>query len=260
MAQSSVAREPSMEEILASIRRIIESNDPVGKDAGRSPIYAGDDEIADEELSVEDARELSLMLEAANDKAPPPAPAAPQMRPEMRMSPPAPQMPAPAPLVEARMAPPVQDAAAVSEQARQAPKSISLADLAARVRAAADRGEGMGMRPAIQPQPSHVESPVMTNRMAELRNPPEVAPEQPIIRQETPVRPAAPQVQQPAMGYQPASDYQAMGRNCRQRLTAPPARSRPRPCGNRWQRPWSCPLPRCRNPLPLPKSRSHRAA
>lgn len=211
MAQSSVAREPSMEEILASIRRIIESNDPVGKDVGRSPIYAGDDEIADEELSVEDARELSLMLEAANDKAPPPAPAAPQMRPEMRMSPPAPQMQAPAPLVEARMAPPVQDAAAVSEQARQAPKSISLADLAARVRAAADRGEGMGMRPAIQPQPSHVESPVMTNRMAELRNPPEVAPEQPIIRQEAPVRPAAPQVQQPPMGYQPASDYQAMG-------------------------------------------------
>ncbi len=29
MAQPSVAREPSMEEILASIRRIIESNDPV---------------------------------------------------------------------------------------------------------------------------------------------------------------------------------------------------------------------------------------
>src|SRR5690242_2482104 len=78
MAQPSVAREPSMEEILASIRRIIESNDPVGKEIGRSPAYAGDDDMIDEELSVEEARELSFMLEAANDKAP--APAAADMR------------------------------------------------------------------------------------------------------------------------------------------------------------------------------------
>ncbi|SMC64455.1 DUF2497 domain-containing protein [Rhizobium sp. RU36D] len=209
MAQSSVAREPSMEEILASIRRIIESNDPVGKDAGRSPIYAGDDNIAEDELSVEDARELSLMLEAANDKAPSAAPAAPQMRPEMRMSAPAPEMRPAMPVAETRAAPAMVEPAA-GEQARQAPKSISLADLAARVRAAADRGEGMGLRPTIQPQPTQVENPMMTSRMADLRNPPDVAPEQPVARQEMPPRPTAPQPQQP-MGYQPASDYQAMG-------------------------------------------------
>lgn len=51
MAQPSVAREPSMEEILASIRRIIESNEPgpAGAFSGQlPPVYDDEDEASGE--------------------------------------------------------------------------------------------------------------------------------------------------------------------------------------------------------------------
>ncbi|TCL67269.1 DUF2497 domain-containing protein [Rhizobium sp. BK251] len=57
MAQPNVAREPSMEEILASIRRIIESNEPgAGKAASPaiSPVYAVDEGDDDIRLTVDD--------------------------------------------------------------------------------------------------------------------------------------------------------------------------------------------------------------
>lgn len=55
MAQPSVVREPSMEEILASIRQIIESNEP---GAGRAispslpPVYGADDEESDSNIHL----------------------------------------------------------------------------------------------------------------------------------------------------------------------------------------------------------------
>src|ERR1700753_1692729 len=58
MAQPSVAREPSMEEILASIRKIIESNEPGGSkaiSASLPPVYAAsNDDEGGIHLTVDD--------------------------------------------------------------------------------------------------------------------------------------------------------------------------------------------------------------
>ena len=76
MAQPSVAREPSMEEILASIRRIIESNDPGGNQPASSalpPAYDDDEhEIAgDIRLTIDDEDTFAAAeMVAANDAGP----------------------------------------------------------------------------------------------------------------------------------------------------------------------------------------------
>lgn len=122
MAQPSVAREPSMEEILASIRRIIESNDPVN---GASP---SQDEPGRSERHVPDDEDLAYDggdFVAANDAGP----AFPMFERE---------------LPQAEAAPRREP---MPEPAMEAPKSVSLADLAARVRSASERME----RP-VQPQ------------------------------------------------------------------------------------------------------------
>jgi cell pole-organizing protein PopZ len=99
MAQPNVAREPSMEEILASIRRIIESNEPQADNALQA------DQSADYDLD-EDEDDIEIVAEmAANDPGP------------------------------ARFVQPVQVAASENTQER----SLSLADVAARVRAASAR-------------------------------------------------------------------------------------------------------------------------
>jgi len=146
MAQPSVAREPSMEEILASIRRIIESNDPGGSQSVSSslpPVYGDDADEVDGDIRLtiddEDAYAAAEMV-AANDTGPVsgPAPIAPQ------------------PAVEADRA-----------------KNISLADLAARVRSASERVERPSFietalaEPAVQA--ARAENPTMTGRMADLR-------------------------------------------------------------------------------------------
>ncbi|MFN7011864.1 MAG: PopZ family protein [Allorhizobium sp.] len=145
MAQPSVAREPSMEEILASIRRIIESNDPGGNQpasSGTAPIYGdAEDELhGDIRLTIddEDAYAAAEMV-AANDPGP------------------------------AQVQAPVISAAVDADKSR----NISLADLAARVRSASERVD----RPAVAEMAAddmtaaapRAESPVMTSRMAELR-------------------------------------------------------------------------------------------
>ncbi len=116
MAQPNVAREPSMEEILASIRRIIESNDPVTDAAGLRAVpdaYAYEDESIDGD-DAGFAPEL-----AAND---PGMPVQPERRP----------MPEPV--------------AAISAAGPE--RSLSLADVAARVRAASARHQELAsMRP-----------------------------------------------------------------------------------------------------------------
>ncbi len=114
MAQPNVAREPSMEEILASIRRIIESNEPQsesGAGAGLPPLYA-DDELDEGEIDI--VTEL-----AANDPGQP-----------LRIQP--------------------QQAAA-----REPERSMSLADVAARVRAASARQENgaIGVAPSAGSRP-----------------------------------------------------------------------------------------------------------
>lgn len=143
MAQPSVSREPSMEEILASIRRIIESNDPDNGKIGSTslpPVYDGDDDDADDEvhLTVEDDVYASTEILAAND-------------------------PGPSPSLSTQRA-----VISQVEPERPAGKSISLADLAARVRSSSERAaENERYQQGEAPR---AESPVMTSRMAELRS------------------------------------------------------------------------------------------
>lgn len=125
MAQPSVAREPSMEEILASIRRIIESNEPgpAGAFSGQlPPVYDDEDDAAGE---------AAFVTEPVSPPArvPPAANQAYGARPAQDFS---------------------QDYSPASERPMpeqleiSAEKTMSLADVAARVRAAADRNAAMG--------------------------------------------------------------------------------------------------------------------
>ncbi|CUX17489.1 MULTISPECIES: cell division protein PopZ [Rhizobium/Agrobacterium group] len=139
MAQPSVAREPSMEEILASIRRIIESNEPgpAGAFSGQlPPVYDDEDDAAGE---------AAFVTEPVSPPArvPPAANQAYGARPAQDYSP-ASEMPMP------------------EQPEISAEKTMSLADVAARVRAAADRNAAMGpqafaaqaQRGATEPAPA----------------------------------------------------------------------------------------------------------
>ncbi|MDP9837919.1 cell pole-organizing protein PopZ [Neorhizobium huautlense] len=115
MAQPSVAREPSMEEILASIRRIIESNEPAADGSARNDFA----EYSDGDRASEDAGDDAFAPEmAANDPGVPVREAAAEK-----------------PAVQAHdfSGHAAAAAAAVPE------RSLSLADVAARVRAASSR-------------------------------------------------------------------------------------------------------------------------
>ncbi|TDK38830.1 DUF2497 domain-containing protein [Rhizobium deserti] len=126
MAQSSVAREPSMEEILASIRRIIESNEPNGEaslSASLPPVY--DDEELDD---VEDGSFVPDV--AAND-----------------------------PGLPLRTGQPVNYSLDPVSSAPAGERALSLADVAARVRAASARQQEI---PTLRPtafSPSAAPSP-----------------------------------------------------------------------------------------------------
>ncbi len=147
MAQPSVAREPSMEEILASIRRIIESNDPESAkldSASLPPVYEDEDGDDDLALAIDDA---APAMYAANDRG--------------------------------GAVPSVQTAAPEPVE-KPSPKSVSLADLAARVRSSNERVEPVVGRSVETPLPV---SPVMTSRMAELRSSmPQVEPERKVVQ------------------------------------------------------------------------------
>ncbi|NTZ91085.1 cell division protein PopZ [Agrobacterium tumefaciens] len=148
MAQPSVAREPSMEEILASIRRIIESNEPgpAGAFSGQlPPVYDDEDDAAGE---------AAFVTEPVSPPArvPPAANQAYGARPAQDFS---------------------QDYSSASERPMpeqleiSAEKTMSLADVAARVRAAADRNAAMGpqafaaqaQRGATEPAPAAPAAP-----------------------------------------------------------------------------------------------------
>ncbi|WP_416799180.1 PopZ family protein [Ciceribacter azotifigens] len=148
MAQPSVAREPSMEEILASIRRIIESNDPESAkldSASLPPVY--EDEDGDDDLALA-IGEAAPAMYPANDRG----------------------------AASLQVVEPVE---------KPAPKNISLADLAARVRSSNEHVEQRIPEPVVgRPvEASPSVSPVMTSRMAELRSSvPQVEPEREAVR------------------------------------------------------------------------------
>lgn len=185
MAQPNVAREPSMDEILASIRRIIESNEPpAGGQAAFAPIApeddisAGDDSF-EEEVIVADLRndrpsfdrtsfDRAVFDRSPFERAPVEAPA--QAAP----------MPAPAIEPETRAQP-----------------AMSLADVAARVRAASERN-GMFQReqparPAPAPDGSRAETtfpaPSAAAAPAAADTAPEPAPSAPSIAEPAQTQP-----------------------------------------------------------------------
>lgn len=200
MAQPGVVREPSMEEILASIRRIIESNDPATAAEQADEVDAFTAEFQNEmEASI--AREQ--LLSAANDPVPSPkverslaaerlveperAPASQPIHQPQHATPAAPvqqtvriELPrAEAPRVEVPRieVPRVQPAQIEPQQAEQQ-KTVSLADLAARVRSAAERAVQQGpaatsrvpLRAPQVPAPQTQASPAEAPRMANLGN------------------------------------------------------------------------------------------
>lgn len=134
MAQPNVVREPSMEEILASIRRIIESNEPVGAKPVPAPHFADsrDDDIqltVDEEFAAADrarAAEQEPRFVAANSQMP------------------------------------------VAE-AEGAGRGLSLADVAARVRAASERNTAALLNAGREPPQPRELPPAMAARLVEAR-------------------------------------------------------------------------------------------
>ena len=136
MAQPNVVREPSMDEILASIRRIIESNEPVPQAGMASTMVEpegflgrpANDDSEEVTLTVDDAFASEDDYRQSPIAAPAPMAAHPlRGQPMSDYREPEPE----------RNQPPVQSA----EPAAMQPKSLSLADVAARVRAAAERGQ-----------------------------------------------------------------------------------------------------------------------
>ncbi|WFU11197.1 DUF2497 domain-containing protein [Rhizobium sp. CB3090] len=144
MAQPSVVREPSMEEILASIRRIIESNEPgAGKSISPSvpAVYstADDEHDGDIHLTVDDQFAAADM-----DDAPPAATAVPEPR-----------------FVAA-------NSQALSREPESSARTMSLADVAARVRAASERNAAQLNSAREAPQLREL-PPAMAARLAEVR-------------------------------------------------------------------------------------------
>jgi uncharacterized protein len=150
MAQPNVAREPSMDEILASIRKIIESNEPgipgfPANDLGPAP---DDDYRADRPYDDDGAEDIHLTIDdevlAAEFEA----------EVEQRAAP-----------AEPRLQEEQQETAKPVVSAATPP--LSLADVAARVRAASERHSA----PLREPENTGTvatksDSPLVTSRMA----------------------------------------------------------------------------------------------
>jgi uncharacterized protein len=174
MAQPNVAREPSMEEILASIRRIIESNETNGE-PGRDGQFANQFD-ADDEIVLDDEADDGFATElAANDRG---LPSSYGQAPELHS----------AHLDVANLD--------MGEAAPAQERSLSLADVAARVRAASARQQEHAsaarapeirapqlatvteLRGTISPVAASVSAPLASEPVADLTS--------------EPLRPAAP--------------------------------------------------------------------
>lgn len=185
MAQPNVAREPSMEEILASIRRIIESNDPVSESeaAAGSPVL----EDADDEFDLDDSADASFLSQVpANDPGRPLQGAV-----------------EPAPLrgtIDPRSGMPVQPAFAAqppSAAIEQQEKTMSLADVAARVRAAAGRVPEPMQARSMPPQTTPVPQP--REFSADVARPEQPVRAEPSVRVEPSLRSEQPVRSEPVM-------------------------------------------------------------
>lgn len=186
MAQPNVAREPSMDEILASIRKIIESNEPgipgfPANDLGPAPdsSYRGYDEDAGEDIHLTiDDEVLAKEFEA--------------------------EEPSHIPVVEPQAREPqsrgIEDTAA-KPAVSQPP--MSLADVAARVRAASERHSAPLREPENQATVARAkaDNPMVTARMA----PPSSLPLQAESKQEVPPAPAVSAVP-PVAAAEPANE------------------------------------------------------
>lgn len=144
MAQPSVVREPSMEEILASIRRIIESNEP-GAANSISPslpaVYTTADDERDDDIHLTVDEEFAA-ADLAN------ASSAASADPEPRF-------------VAANSQVPMREPEAPG-------RTLSLADVAARVRAASERNAAQ-LNPAREAPQLRELPPAMVARLAEAR-------------------------------------------------------------------------------------------
>lgn len=161
MAQPNVVREPSMDEILASIRRIIESNDPVpGVATGMAEPEGFSGNAANDDME-----EVPLTIDDAF------APRQETFRSAMQQ------------VFAAEMPEPELTAAPREQDMAPQPKSLSLADVAARVRAASERNPGLRdlapkaaeeeivpmvapIAAAVSSPETPASSPLMTGRMA----------------------------------------------------------------------------------------------
>lgn len=153
MAQLNVAREPSMDEILASIRKIIESNEPGQVDFSARDHYE-DDGSEEIELTIDSEIEAAAFGRRKETVEP--------AKSEM-----------PSPEIEVAVIP-------SEPPASIAQPPLSLADVAARVRAASERHTMAyaGKEPVSEaPTRSVQDSPVITSRMAAVS-----APQAPIER------------------------------------------------------------------------------
>lgn len=156
MAQPSVAREPSMEEILASIRQIIESNEPgAGKAISPSlpPVYGDDAEDESHDSNIH----LTVDDTYANVEFPEPV-----MSQDPRF---------------------VAANSAGTREDEQPARAMSLADVAARVRAASERLPAQPPRdlPPVFRQPEPVAAPVVAPVAEEIRRPAEPVAAAPVV-------------------------------------------------------------------------------
>lgn len=194
MAQPNVAREPSMEEILASIRRIIESNEPAAENALPSDMSAGYGDDIDESEDVGFAPDM-----AANDRGMP-----------LRQG---------LPLRDEPLRDTIGFTPASANQPIPEPRTLSLADVAARVRAASSRQqEAVPARPS---QPSMPTLSSMAASSARQDDPVSLRPQMPRMPEPQAVQPAAPmRAQQP--GSQPAAQQPAAAQRINPPVFDPP--------------------------------------
>lgn len=148
MAQPNVAREPSMEEILASIRRIIESNDPISESEAASGASAPAFDETEEDFDLGDGMEPPFLSQVPANDPGSPFRAAPEQTP-LRGS------------MDPRSVAPAQPVApaAATTTAEPQDKTLSLADVAARVRAAAGRVPEPLQARSMPPQTTPVPQP-----------------------------------------------------------------------------------------------------
>lgn len=178
MAQPNVAREPSMDEILASIRKIIESNEPgipgfPANDLGPASNnayrgYDDDDSGEDIHLTIDD-EVLAQEFEAGEQKNF--APLDPALREAQMLEPQLPE----AQSRSVEDAKPAVTPPSITPQP-VSPPPMSLADVAARVRAASERHSAPLRDAENQAAASRAKSdnPMVTARMAPMSSPPHV--------------------------------------------------------------------------------------